>query len=134
MTRIIQTPQQRANTIEALNVMWPSVPPENVISNLCVWRDAASLRAGMHCGSLGCFGGWCAVYPAFAEQGIEVDGFGMPYIDGYGGTYAAEPLFGWAGLFQIRGLCDVDDHFVGTDHELVTHRLQWLLDNSEVRP
>ena len=134
MSKIVQTKQQRKNTLEALNVMWPSVPPENVIKSLQAWRGDLTSPI-MDCGSVGCFGGWCSVYPPFAQQGIEIDVFGIPKIGDLSGCYSAQALFGHDGMFQIRGYFpEVDYEFKGTDHELVTHRLQWLLENSEVQP
>jgi len=134
MSKIIQTPQQRANTLEALNVMWPSVPPENVYGHLGFWRDGGSFEKEMNCNTTACFGGWCVGWPTFKAQGVSVDGQGMPHLGNRFGTDVALPLFGLNDVFMIRGFTSIDDGFKGTDHELVTHRLQWLLDNSEVKP
>lgn len=136
MNKIIQTPQQRANTLDALNVMWPSVPPDNVYRNLDAWRNGppGNGRDLPTCRTVACFGGWCAHWPAFREQGVlpDVDGAptmsGSPWACDAGGT-----LFGCDRMFVYRGLFPSDNDFRGSDHEIVTRRLQWLLANSEVR-
>jgi len=128
---IIQTKQQRENTLEALNVMWPSVPAKNVVERLKRWRDDADPEAAPDCGSIACFGGWCAWWPSFVSQGITVSMLGAPNFAG--SVYGADTLlFGDRCIFNSRGDHGADAHFTGTDHELVTHRLQWLLENSKV--
>lgn len=125
MSKIVQTAQQRANTLEALNVMWPSIRPVEVTKKLEGWR----------CGSTACFGGWCAVWPKFQAQGLSPGAEGIPMLDGAINVDADDVLFGDRNLFNSRDCHpadeDCDDE---TDHELVTHRLQWLLENSEVKP
>ena len=134
MKKIKQTPQQRANTLEALNVMWPSVPPENVINRLTWWRgsfgDAISPQKPPTCGTVACFGGWCAWWPSFNAQGVKVSRVGAPFVEDH--LDADGFLFGDSSLFVSRGFYRSDRRFGGTDHQLVTHRLQWLLENSEV--
>ena len=123
MKKIIQTPQQRANTLEALNVMWPGVDPAEVAPDLGRWR----------CGTTACFGGWCAVWPAFKDQGMSAGVDGTPMLNGEYDICADGVLFGDASIWCSRGQHDADINFEHTDHEAVTHRLQWLLDNSEVQ-
>lgn len=132
MKKIIQTPQQRANTLEAINVMWPSVPPENVARRLGGWK-VGSNGEPPSCGTIACFGGWCAWWPPFVDQGVSADSWGRPRFGETVEYPVARVLFGAQFLFRWRGGCVIDEGFTGTDHELVTHRLQWLLDNSEVR-
>jgi hypothetical protein len=133
MSKIIQTPQQRANTLEALNVMWPSVPPANVYKALLDWRGGTEPTfEPPTCGSVACFGGWCEWWPPFRKQlRLEPNHGGMGWREG-------RALFHDIGtgfeIFDVRGGHPADFEFKGTDHELVTHRLQWLLDNSEVKP
>lgn len=137
MIRVTQ--QQRRNAMAARFQMWPSVPPENVIRNLSNWRaDDSNFRPD--CNTVACFGGWCAWWPFFREQGVRADAEGMPYI-GEGepdqhGTFVALHLFGHRALFLPRGDHPADPHPWDddrvTDHKLVTRRLDWLIANSEV--
>lgn len=124
------TKQQRANAIEARDVMWPSVPPENVIPELASWRRGR--RGRPDCGSVACFGGWCAWWPSFRAQGVRSNAFGAPVFRGDFG--ASSTLFGSSDLFVPRGSSSSDVHapYRCTDHELVTYRLNWLIENSEV--
>jgi hypothetical protein len=133
MGKITVTQQQRDNAIEALEVMWPSVPPENVIEGLNFWRKYSGRDVEpVSCGTVACFGGWCAAYPKFSAQGIDFDTEGMPWKGRAHGCDVATYLFGEWRMFARRGVCDVDEGFTGTDHELVTHRLNWLIENIEV--
>lgn len=127
------TQKQRDNTLEALNVMWPSVPPENVAKHLGYWRDWA-FKEKPHCGTIACFGGWCAWWPSFRAQGVRADiEDGGPRIPRGYGAVVSKRLFGHYDLFRIRGAIDIDDnHKSVSDHELVTCRLKWLIANSEV--
>ena len=123
------TQQQRDNALDALNNMWPSVPPENVYPGLNAWvRDAGQ----PNCGTVACFGGWCAWWPAFRDQGVVASASsGAPTILGRHFGVASD-LFGNYDLFHPRGEHEADMGFEGNDHELVTHRLKWLIENSEV--
>jgi hypothetical protein len=134
MAVIKQTPQQRANTLEALNVMWPSVPEKNVYPSLADWRRGES-NARPTCGTVACFGGWCAWWPGFRAQGIRPAYGGAPTSDAGGfSTDASEHLFGDEWLFCCRGhwLIPFHESEQISDHEIVTRRLRWLLKNSEV--
>jgi hypothetical protein len=128
MNRKIQvTAQQRANALEALNVMWPSVPERNVYPNLSEWRlDSCYNQA--HCGTVACFGGWCEVWPNFRQQA------GLSYKNIWDSWERLAALFSRNGenLFAPRGGHPADAGFSGTDHALVTNRLNWLIANSEV--
>lgn len=126
------TKQQRANAIEARDVMWPSVPPENVMPELGSWRRGG--RGKPTCGTVACFGGWCAWWPPFREQGIGCNWAGAPTTQNPHVMAADEQLFGEREMFSIRGYCPADATASKscTDHELVTHRLNWLIANSEV--
>lgn len=127
MRKIKVTAQQRANAIEARDVMWPSVPPENVALDLREWRKEDLWSQPPNCGSVACFGGWCGWWPSFFEQAGERTNWN-----------ALEKLFHprfddvHSSIFELRGTFPSDDSFQGTDHELVTHRLNWLIENSEV--
>ena len=43
--KIKVTAQQRANAIEARDVMWPSVPAKNVVNRLYPWRLGSAHEA-----------------------------------------------------------------------------------------
>lgn len=129
---IYVTQQQRDNAIEARDVMWPSVPPENVSPNLDCYRDDDNGTPPV-CNTLACFGGWCAWWPSYQEQSVAAGKYGQPTMAGIAPPDAAcKCLFGIHGLFDRRGYVGSDRGFLGTDHELVTHRLNWLIENSEV--
>jgi hypothetical protein len=140
-----QTQQQRANTLDALNNMWPSVPYENVAEKLMYWRTWKEFGNVPDCGSVACFGGWCAWWPAFRAQGVIMGAYGSPRLkneqdynnyDDYDHEidtrHICMKLFGVMALFNARDYFIADRNFKGTDHELVLHRLQWVLDNTQV--
>lgn len=126
------TSRQIANIKEAIE-MWQTVPPENVYLGLVGWMDRIT-RLGPTCKTLACFGGWCAYWPAFQQQGV-VPVFGrptMPSPDGHwvrGAVETAEHLFGDRQLFNSRGHhpTDLDHRATMTDHEIVMCRLRALL-------
>lgn len=133
------TQQQRDNLLDALNNLWPSVPPENVVRRLAVFRSdrrldgttVARYEDQPDCNTLACFGGWCVAWPNFMAQGLY-SSLGAPIMLG-GGVSADEQLFGVAGLFSVRGCFGEDLRFGAvSDHEVVTHRLKWAIDNSVV--
>lgn len=116
------TAQQRANAIEARDVMWPSVPAQNVAKNLADWREPPDMEyEAPDCGSVACFGGWCQHWPSFKKQ--------LPYEGVWPMYGSARELFGYSEMFRARQL-----HEKGTDHEVVTARINWLIANSEVQP
>ena len=123
--KIKVTQQQRDNALLMLNKYWPSVPEANVVPQLATWRHDSARRKPT-CKTVACFGGWDAVVPEFRAQGVRpVRNCGAPNVSGFS-------LFGTPGLFSSRGSFVSDNDFTGTDHELVTRRLQWLIANSEV--
>jgi hypothetical protein len=141
------TKQQRDNLMEAMHVMWPSVPEQNVSSRLGRWRDTTALGFYSErsdtpptCGTVACFGGWCAWWPSFMAQGIHADGTGAPSTKKRG--YYADPgaaarkLFGDGNLFLPRDMHPADKQVPSSasDHELVKERLYWLLHASKVKP
>lgn len=128
------TAQQRKNALKARDVMWPSVPAENVTTRLRFWReDEPTSRLKPTCGTHACFGGWCAWWPAFRKQGIRANVAGAPIHRDNHLHSASEILFGHPNMFSRREYGPGNEHsFTGTDHELVTHRLNWLIENSEV--
>lgn len=136
MIKFPVTAQQRANAIEARDVMWPSVPIQNVVKRLGTWREGRTLDAQTppDCGTVACFGGWCAWWPAYRNQGILADSVGAP-VTKYGdwASAASWQLFGDPTLFSARGACHSDRDFKGSDHALVTNRLNWLIRNSKVK-
>lgn len=136
-TKIEVTPQQRANALEALKVMWPSVPDENVYRELAWWRAGAS-HGAPDCGTVACFGGWCAWWPAFQAQGIVAHASGAPSTPSGSGTFGTSQfLFGQEDMFAPRDGHPADktaggDQYKGSDHALVLRRLRWLIRNSKV--
>lgn len=137
--------QQRANALEALNVMWPSVPPKNVHPGLRWWNGERYEVCGKrvdktnqapNCGTVACFGGWCAWWPNFRKQGVKSSPTGAPMVysehtDGFT-NIADRFLFGHDYLFAPRGSMDCDMGFMGNDHKLVSNRLRWLIKNTKV--
>jgi hypothetical protein len=51
------TAEQHARLLEARDVMWPSVPEENVYPDLVWWSAGANRKTT--CNTIACFGGWC---------------------------------------------------------------------------
>lgn len=145
-SRLIRvTAKQRTNALDALNNMWPSIPPENVAERLGTWRTGAgyALRdSPPTCNTIACFGGWCAWWPAFRAQGVFVSAEGAPTIVDNrrsafpvrrSPVYVAQHLFGHQGMFHPRGFLPTDTpsrHV--SDHETVRMRLLWLIANSTV--
>lgn len=129
MEKIKVTQQQRDNALDALHNMWPSVPAKNVARELGAWRVGPAHEAP-DCGSVACFGGWCSWWPAFVAQGVVRSPMGCARM--LDGSFAARSLFGDQDLFNCRDGHNADAGFKGSDHKLVTHRLKWLITNSEV--
>ncbi len=129
--RIQQTPQQRANTLDALHNMWPSVPERNVSPGLKEYRHGEIKNTNPDCDTIACFSGWCALWPPFVAQGIAPTVIGSAYHVASGGDGMLF-LFGFSGLLLRRSSITIDAGFTGTDHACVTNRLKWLLENSEV--
>lgn len=150
MTKRPITQQQYSNLKEALEVMWPSVPPANVSPRLGRWRVvseeeyrssiARGFKTPPDCGTICCFGGWCAWWPNFRAQGVSVGYEGYPVFDDGAWPMDEEVvcshLFGWETLFRMRGNSPIDRNVENepcmSDHEFVKRRLQYALDNSEV--
>ena len=113
------TQLQRDNALYARHVMWPKIQPEAVVPGLVTWR----------CGTQACFGGFV---DASDRPRIQLD----PDWPDYRSLLPEEVskrLFGVSWLFTHRNLFYYTDrNFDGTDHALVAHRLDWLIENSEV--
>lgn len=131
MNKIKVTAQQRKNAREAQR-MWATVPTKNVIPSLRAWREDVAGSRPPTCGTTACFGGWCAWWPAFRQLGITAGYGGQPRLLGADGFHVAAMLFGWEGLFEPRMCLPIDKDFVGDDHALIAHRLEWLITHSEV--
>ncbi len=143
MEKIKVTQKQRDNLLEALHVMWPSVPEANVAEELADWREDHKNTAP-DCNTVACFGGWCAWWPSFRAQGVRSGDAGYPTV--FGSSSASDALFGFPALFAVKG-CFVmlsltlapkynhlkypSEHDL-SDHAVVTQRLLWLFYNSEV--
>jgi len=136
MDKIKVTRRQRGNAIEARDVMWPSVPQENVSGGLCEWREDHGHESNPPtCGTIACFGGWCQHWPRFQTQyrGNRSLHPGRP-VGFWQIGESAEKLFGDPLIFNMRGAHPADKLGVMSlsDHDLVTQRLNWLIENSEV--
>lgn len=146
MTMILQTPQQRANTLYTLNVMWPKIPKDRIVYDLNDWVDRdvggdpmPEVGADPQCGSPACFGGWCTRDPFFAAQGLRRDSDGVPQLQGREGMGCAFILFGDREVFAPLGSNHADQQVLDEnpdmdrpEHAVVENRLRWLLANSEV--
>jgi hypothetical protein len=125
------TAQQRANAIEARDVMWPSVPESNVTSGLSLWRDDYRPMEPPTCGTVACFGGWCEWYPPFRMQ-LSVSSPKVASWDAIVGLYGPSDDPNIDGLLDPRGSHCADQGFRGSDHALVLRRINWLIKNSKV--
>ena len=127
------TLRQRTNAEDALHEMWPSVPKSNVTKLL---RPSRDLTFNMR--TVSDFGGWCARWQSFKDQGAALADAGHIVMVRNGQTftspqYASMVLFGMAGMFMSRNHLWIDHHFINhTDHEVVTERLRWLIRSTEV--
>jgi hypothetical protein len=138
MKKLVVTAQQRANALEALNVFWPSIKPAQVAHHLRFWREDEDeqdnyLDQPPGCGTVACFGGWLEWHTPFRSQlGLASDKGEVEFEE-------LLSLFGTTGnaggfnIFAERNFgFPADFDFTGTDHELVSNRLRWLIENSEV--
>ena len=145
MRKTLVSARQRANALEALNVMWPSVPVDNVAPALRFWRDDHSCygpngspHRGADCGTVACFGGWCALYPKFRDQGVTDSCSGAPMVvEGgrvVGAAAVAHFLFGDASLFEpINASGQHSPHTTRAgSHAIVTKRLKDLIARTKV--
>lgn len=141
MDKIQVTAQQRANAIEARDIMWPSVSEKNVDRDLEDWRVGESSTAAPSCNSIACFGGWVEWYPKFRQQipegclkggwswssVVELFHGPLPTMRISDGSQRMLPE-----IVNTRGYFPSDIGFTGSDHALVLRRLNWLIENSEV--
>ncbi len=131
------TKQHAENIKEAIR-MWKTVPSENVVKDLNTWRSephaCSSLDSPATCNTLACFGGWCAHWPKFQDQGVIIDRDGGPFMPHHllvAGEVAGH-LFGDYYLFHITGVhrYDTDTRRL-SDHSVVMNRLTSLLKEAE---
>ena len=132
--RIKVTQQQRDNALLMLHKYWPSVPEANVVPQLSTWRYGEGRDEPPTCGTVACAGGWAAWIPEFRAQGVTASWDGSPETAEGNAFDASEMLFGNKWMFASRSheKWPNEKDFTGTDHELVTRRLEWLIANSEV--
>lgn len=149
MKRYQITQRQMDNLHEALK-MWDTIPEQNVAYKLGYWRSGGPSLPPRYteptCGTVACFGGWCAWWPAFREQGVRANDSGAPQICNDKGTEVAgydvaRVLFGHSTLFVPIGaflMFDEDDNVIiedsefENDHAVLRHRLEYVINNSEV--
>lgn len=126
----------------ASNVLYLLAPEVSALG-LSAWRWGSG-DAQPDCGTVACFGGWCAWWPSFQQQGVTAN----PLRQSRAPWCMGEPVTGWCGEFGVARYLFGDDRLFhwrdahsadrtfspyGSDHELVTHRLRWLLENSVVQ-
>lgn len=136
------TPLQRANALHALNDFWPTIKPEQVSGRLNYWRterdcegepEFVDFDAPPTCGTVACFGGWVEWHAPFRRQmGLNPDK-GEADIEALHGLFGTDSDSHTLNIFAERNWgFDGDIGFEGSDHELVSHRLRWLIDHSEM--
>lgn len=126
------TAQQIKNLEFAANVVWPSVPPENVFPRLVAYTLGGHNRTD--CEVVACGGGWLCRHPFFQDQGVCITDTGRPDWVGAGEPLGIPgELFGDPLLFAVRGLHPADAIALGaTDHEVFANRLRWNLERAKV--
>lgn len=119
--------------VESAQIMWASVPELNV--SLGSWRQTPDTGAP-GCGTICCFGGWCAWWPEFMAQGVEATRGGAPclvtkdqaYTSVQDYTAVSAMLFGEPGMFDTRHgeewYADPETGRAANDHSIVADRLQ----------
>lgn len=126
MTKFRITAKQKANLEEALYVMWPSVPEENVSKDLIYFRENEDFYTQVSCNTIACFGGWCVWWPSFKTAfGLDRSG---PYRWFHIQIFGEDVSY----LFNPRDVHPADATFTGSDHACVTNRLKWTLERVEV--
>ena len=140
------TQLQRDNAISAKE-MWNSVPEKNVMPDLDTWRHFTMGESVVPtCNTIACFGGWCAVWPPFQDQGVQPSRFGSPTIynnnNNQREAYGVDTmLFGVGGLFAGRGghLIDNASRYKDSkaykkisDWQIVMNRIDDLILNSVI--
>ena len=133
------TQLQRDNLLEAKK-MWLTVPEANVSYRLSAWRISPDKNSAPDCNTISCFGGWCAWYPAFRDQGLKASIVGGPefatrtsdVIASYDASYR---LFGLYEMFVSRGavrnrgiFCSETE--AGSDWQIVMNRIDSALANT----
>ena len=144
--------RQRANAIEA-KAMWLTIPEDRVVPGLDKWqrktykKDQNGIK---QCKTLACFGGWCAVHPAFEAQGIRLSSSGIgpvydgpeTFKDGIQIFDVDQILFGMEYMFVARGIHDAEyfaelqdseAYEARSDWQIVMDRIDWLIENTVVR-
>lgn len=111
--------------------MMEKLPPEKV--NLKSFRDPdevegedADYSLPPTCGTICCFGGWCAWEPAFMAQGIFAEGsMGVPVLARDENESVPRYLFGDYTLFFSRSVLDELDGapYDCTDRDVVLRRI-----------
>lgn len=119
------TATQYDNLKTALYEMWPSVPEKNVYPGLEFWTSEENRQPD--CKTLACFGGWCAVWPTFVNQGVLLAPTGAPLMGYLWGSDVSKKLFGHTRLFDTMGYPET-----GNPHSVVLKRLQVALENSVI--
>jgi hypothetical protein len=120
--------KQLTNDEQICNVLlaawlWAETPPELVVPGLNLWK----------CGTQACFGGHLTTWPEFQAMGV-VNAGSEPYMQGVSVFHDSLPLsdylFGDLELFFGRMPLE---RTWGTDHEVVTRRLEHALEKLLLR-
>ena len=132
------TQQQRDNQLSARE-MWLTVPEINVTPQLMRFRelDPRQTEDNRHlapdCGTVACFGGWCAWWPPFRAQGVYTDVEGIPRIKGRWSV--SEALFGifvFGTRYKNLPSKPYPPYPVESDWQIVMNRIDWMLANTWV--
>ena len=113
--------------------MWLAIPADKVSWKLSTWRSEDGCKDSAGCGTTACFGGWCAIHPAFQAQGIYALPFGKPAMiennAHLSGGEISDKLFGDSALFVARGEHqeDAKAHAKDSDWQIVMNRLNSLI-------
>jgi hypothetical protein len=140
------TTAEMIRNVEIAQFYWKTIPEKNVFERLAGYlvgehkmdrrERRFAVKKAHNCGTVACFGGWVPAMPEFAAMGVRAVEDGMPYFKLKNGNellggHVAGHLFGSNCLFYSRGECKHDGLYRGSDHALVTRRLEKHL--SELR-
>ena len=134
---MIEITHKQFKNLDEAKAMWSTIPERNVAERLSEWRNIRTDKPSKAptCKTIACFGGWCAYWPAFQEQGIHGSSVGSP-TKVIQGTYLKVPevslmLFGVENMFVVRGYHPQDKIALPatSDWQIVMNRIDWMLEN-----
>ena len=139
---------QRENLLIA-RAMWLKIQKSQVSKDLGTWRSEGFGSEVMNdeqpsCGTIACFGGWCAWVPEFMAQGVYASDIGSPDHDSMA-TFATPNgiansvslmLFGNSNMFRMRADTFTSKHEAyddsSSDWQIVMNRIDALLEKTVV--